>query len=125
MARQARHAEIKIRTTIEIRSGAAEVFARWGLSLTDAINVFLIKSIEVGGLPFDLRPEAPSYNTIAARAYTAPLNDDGIPVLPAEWDEHEAERTLLAKLDGCRCIAEAQGALTTGQVRFVLYEIGK
>jgi len=125
MARQARHAEIKIRTTSEIRSGAAEVFSRWGLSLTGAINIFLIKSIEVGGLPFDLRPEAPSYNAIAARAYKAPFNDDGIPVLPAEWDEIEAEQILLTHLDSGRRMAEAQGTLTTGQVRAAFDEIGK
>ena len=87
MARHARHAEIKIRTTSEIRSGAAEVFSRWGLSLTGAINIFLIKSIEVGGLPFDLRPEAPSYDAIAATAYKAPLNADGLAALPEEWDD--------------------------------------
>ena len=125
MARHARHAEIKIRTTSEIRSGAAEVFSRWGLSLTGAINIFLIKSIEVGGLPFDLRPEAPSYNAIAARAYKAPFNDDGIPVLPAEWDEIEAEQILLTHLDSGRRMAEAQGTLTTGQVRAAFDEIGK
>ena len=50
-----RRAEIKTRTTDEVKKGATEVYARWGLSLNDAINTFLIKSIEVGGLPFDLR----------------------------------------------------------------------
>lgn len=52
-----RRAEIKTRTTDEVKRGATEVYARWGLSLNDAINTFLVKSIEIGGLPFDLRPE--------------------------------------------------------------------
>ncbi len=82
-----RRAEIKTRTSDEIKAGATEVYARWGLSLNDAINTFLVKSIEVGGLPFDLRPEVPSYDAIATRAYKAPLNADGIAVLPAEWDD--------------------------------------
>ncbi len=30
---------------------ATEVYTRWGLSLNDAINTFLIKSIEVGAFP--------------------------------------------------------------------------
>ena len=45
------------------------------------------KSIEVGGLPYDLRPEGPSFDAIAALAYKAPLNADGVAVLPAEWDD--------------------------------------
>ena len=63
------------------------MYARWGLSLNDAINTFLIKSIEVGGLPFDLRPEVPSYDAIAAVAYRVPLNAEGVAALPAEWDD--------------------------------------
>ena len=82
-----RRAEIKTRTTDEVKKGATEVYARWGLILNDAINTFLIKSIEVGGLPFDLRPEVPSYDTIAAVAYRAPLNAEGVAVLPEEWDD--------------------------------------
>lgn len=81
-----RRAEIKTRTTDDIKRGATEVFARWGLSLNDAINTFLIKSIEVGGLPFDLRPASPSYDSIAAVAYKPKLNAEGVAVLPADWD---------------------------------------
>ena len=82
-----RRAEIKTRTTDEVKKGATEVYARWGLSLNDAINTFLIKSIEVGGLPFDLRLEVPSYDAIAAVAYRVPLNAEGVAALPAEWDD--------------------------------------
>ena len=51
-----RTAEVKTRTTAQIKADAAAVYARWGISLSDAINIFLAKSIEVGGLPFDMRP---------------------------------------------------------------------
>lgn len=54
-----------------------------GLSLNDAINTFLIKSIEVGGLPFGLRPASPSYDSITAVAYRPKLNAKGVAVLPA------------------------------------------
>ena len=70
----ARRAEIKTRTSDEVKKGATEVYARWGLSLNDAINTFLVKSIEVGGLPFDLWPEAPAYDAIAAIAYKPEMN---------------------------------------------------
>lgn len=82
-----RRAEIKTRTSDEVKREATEVYARWGLSLNDAINTFLVKSIEVGGLPFDLRPETISYDALAAKAYKAPLNAEGVAVLPAEWDD--------------------------------------
>lgn len=89
MATAARTTEGKYRTARETKEKAVEVYARWGLSLSDAINAFLVKSIEVGGLPFNMRPEVPSYELIAAHAYQAPLNDDGVPVLPADWADDD------------------------------------
>ena len=41
-----RRAEIKTRTTDEVKKGATEVYARWGLSLNDAINTFLIANAD-------------------------------------------------------------------------------
>lgn len=82
-------AEIKSRTWDEVKTGATEVYSHWGLTLNDAINIFLVKSIEVGGLPFDMRPEAPSYAQLAAKAYKPEINADGVAVLPAEWDDDE------------------------------------
>lgn len=47
------------------------MFARWGLSLNYAMITFLIKSIEAGGLPFDLHqhrlPTIPSRQSPASR----------------------------------------------------------
>ena len=56
-----RTAEVKTRTTAQIKADAAAVYARWGISLSDAINIFLAKSTEVGGLPFAMRPETPTF----------------------------------------------------------------
>lgn len=85
----AKKAEIKTRTTDQVKSDAKRVYAHWGLSLNDAINMFLVKSIEVGGLPFNLRVEAPSYEALSAVAYKAPLDNAGVAILPAEWDDDE------------------------------------
>ena len=52
-------AEIKFRTSAELKRQARHVYDRWGLTLSDAFNLFMRKSIEVGGLPFDLRPSPP------------------------------------------------------------------
>ena len=68
-------AEIKFRTSDELKRQTRRVYDRWGLSLSEAFNLFMRKSVEVGGLPFDLRPE-PS---------------PGIPVLPAWMDAPEDE----------------------------------
>ena len=87
-ATTARTSEGKYRTTPETKKRATDVYARWGLSLSDAINVFLLKSIEVGGLPFDMRSE-PAYESIAAHAYKAPLDDEGIAILPEDWDDDD------------------------------------
>ncbi len=89
-AATARRAEGKFRTTDEVKERATEIYSRWGLTLSDAINVFLVKSVEVGGLPFDMRPtKMPSHDELMARAYKAPLNADGVPVLPADWDDYD------------------------------------
>ena len=66
-----RDAEGKYRTNAKTKEAAARVYARWGLSLSDAINVFLVKSVEVGGLPFPMRSEGPSYDQVQKLASEA------------------------------------------------------
>ena len=83
----ARRAEIKTRTSDEVKRDATEVYARWGLSLNAAINTFLILACVVGCVLFDLRSVALLYDAIASVAYRAPLNAEGVAVLPAEWDD--------------------------------------
>ena len=86
-----RDAEGKYRTSSEIKSRATEIYAHWGLSLSDAINAFLVKSVEVGGLPFDLRRASLSYEAVSAHAYNAPIGTDGVAVLPANWDDDDGK----------------------------------
>ena len=74
----ARKAEIKTRTTDRVKADATDIYSRWGL-----------KSIEVGGLPFNLRIEKPTYEAISAKAYHAELNADGIAVLPSDWNDED------------------------------------
>ncbi len=58
--------EIRFRTSRTVKSEAAKTYARWGLNLGDAINAFLVKSIEMGGIPFDMRDERPNEETVQA-----------------------------------------------------------
>lgn len=83
----ARSAEIKTRTTPDVKSGAKQVYSNWGLSLSDAINIFLIKSIEVGGLPFEMRKTKISHDQLKAHAYVPKFDSEGIAVLPQGWDD--------------------------------------
>lgn len=87
MATMIRDAEGKYRTNSATKAKATEIYAKWGLSLSDAINVFLLKSVEVGGLPFDLMPEPVDYDSVSA--YKPEIKEDGTIVLPADWDDDE------------------------------------
>lgn len=78
----------------EVTEDATKVYVHCGLSLNDAINAFLIKSIEVGGFSFDLRSEPSAYEAISAIAYEPETNADDIAVLPADWDDDKDELRL-------------------------------
>ena len=47
-------AGISLRVEPEIKDVAEELYGSFGLTLSDAITLFLFKSIQVGGLPFEL-----------------------------------------------------------------------
>ena len=87
-ATMGRNAEEKHRTSSAVKDHATKICPQWELGLSDDINVFPMKSAQVNDLPFSMRPEEPTYEDIAALAYKAPLNSDGIAVLPADWDDH-------------------------------------
>ena len=49
----------KIRTSVyldeEVKNAAKELFGKYNISLSDAINIFLSQSIISQGLPFDMK----------------------------------------------------------------------
>ena len=49
-----------------VKAQAKAVYSSWGIDLTTAINVFLRKSIDCQGFPFEVRRSKPSRETIAA-----------------------------------------------------------
>jgi len=59
-------ASMYIRIDPQVKSDVERIYSRYGMSITDAINVFLYTSRIVGGLPFDLRPSTPNINTLEA-----------------------------------------------------------
>ncbi len=62
----AKTAVINVRIEPELKAQAEELYKSMGVSLSDAINMFLYKSIDFRGLPFELRREIPNAETIAA-----------------------------------------------------------
>lgn len=57
----AKGTNINIRIDQETKTGAELLFSRFGITLSDAINIFLRQSLMVGGLPFEMRQ--PGYNS--------------------------------------------------------------
>jgi DNA-damage-inducible protein J len=56
----AKTASLNIRIDPETKSGAEQLFGSFGITVTDAVTMFLRQSLMVGGLPFDLKQ--PRYN---------------------------------------------------------------
>lgn len=50
-------ATINMRVSPEIKADAESIFSSLGMTLTEAINVFLYKSVMEGGLPFDVKQQ--------------------------------------------------------------------
>ena len=56
----AKTASLSIRIDPDAKSAADAIYSRFGISIADAVNIFIHKSIIVGGLPFDMT--LPTYN---------------------------------------------------------------
>lgn len=62
----AKTATLNVRIDPEIKKMAEKLYSSFGITITDAINMFLHQSILVGGLPFDLKQ--PRYNATTEAA---------------------------------------------------------
>lgn len=63
-------ATLNIRTDPDVKRRAESIYQSFGITLTDAVNIFLRKSIMEGGLPFEMRPPVPNAETLAAMRET-------------------------------------------------------
>ena len=57
----------QMRMNPEIKQRAKQLYASYGLNLTDAINIFIQQSLKTRGLPFLLSPENEEYMKAKAR----------------------------------------------------------
>jgi len=53
-------ANLNIRIDPQTKKGAEDLFSMFGITISDAVNIFLKQSIMVGGLPFEMKQ--PRYN---------------------------------------------------------------
>ena len=77
-------ATLNMRVDPSVKEEAERVYAQFGMNLTDAVNVFLHKSIMEGGLPFDLRQ--PRFNAETELAM------QGVLPLPVTRPRHKRSR---------------------------------
>lgn len=54
-------ATFQMRINPEVKQNAEALFSTYGLTLTDAVNVFIQQSLNTKGLPFLLSPENDEY----------------------------------------------------------------
>lgn len=55
---------INIRVNEQVKYDAKKLFAKLGLDLSTAINMFLIQSVREQGIPFDLHLHVPNQTTL-------------------------------------------------------------
>jgi DNA-damage-inducible protein J len=71
-----RTSTLSMRIEPEVKAGAARLFGSFGLTIADAVNVFLRQSLMRGGFPFDVALHWPNADTRAAMAETESLLHD-------------------------------------------------
>ena len=62
----AKTSSMYIRIDPKIKTDVEAIYSHYGMSITEAINIFLYTSRNVGGLPFDLRPSISNTETLKA-----------------------------------------------------------
>ena len=57
---------INIRTEAETKKQIENLFSKFGISVSDAVNIFFHQSLMLGGLPFQMQLPKPNAETIDA-----------------------------------------------------------
>ena len=47
-----RSVELKINVSPAVQAAVSDLYASWGMDVSDAVNIFFAQSLMVGGLPF-------------------------------------------------------------------------
>ena len=90
-------ASFQMRITPDVKAQAESIFATYGLTLTDAVNIFIQQSLNTKGLPFLLSPENAEY--LKAKA-TARLMAE----IQAGWDSVKTESDWVSEEDAYKLL---------------------
>ena len=66
----AKTAVLNVRIDSQVKAEVEKLYAKFGITVTDAINIFLHQSLNEGGLPFELKTRIPNTETLAAMKET-------------------------------------------------------
>jgi len=72
----AKTSSMYIRIDPEVKTEVEAIYKRFGMSLTDAINIFIYQSRNVGGLPFNIRIDE-QQNELKPKSQSSMLNMRG------------------------------------------------
>ena len=74
MSSDAKNVWDKVRCNGELKKRATAVYEHRGMSLSEAVTLFMVKSVEADGLPFDVCPESPSAMELEPYNYIPPVD---------------------------------------------------
>ena len=90
----AKSANLNIRIDPEIKRDAESLYNDFGITVSDAVNIFLRQSLRVGGLPFEMRQ--PRYN---AETEAAMKEADDIIAGRVQAKSYSSVREMFEELD--------------------------
>ena len=75
----ARTSNLNIRIDPEMKKKAESIYSQFGITLTDAVNIFIYQSVNCNGLPFELKiDKIPNKETLEAMEESQKIIDSGI-----------------------------------------------
>jgi len=89
----------QMRINPEVKRQAEDMFSAYGLTLTDAVNIFIQQSLTEKGLPFLLSPENGAYQKAKAAARLMREIDKG-------WDSVKSEQDWVLEKEAYQLIEE-------------------
>lgn len=90
----AKTANLNIRVDPDIKSSAEALFSSFGLTVSDAVNIFLHQSLLEGGLPFAVKQPRYNAETEAAMAEARAIAEGKIPA-----KRYNSVREMMEDLD--------------------------
>lgn len=90
----AKTANLNIRIDPAKKEAAEKLFSNFGITITDAVNMFLHQSLLIGGLPFSVKLPVPNATTLAAMKAIEDMVDGKTPSSSQSVDNFFKEMDL-------------------------------